>query len=91
MNVITSPQDLQRTAEDSRLAGKRIAVVPTMGYLHDGHLSLMRLAGTHADLVITTIFVNPAQFAPDEDFSTYPRDPKRTRRSQNRPELRFCS
>ena len=75
MNVITSPQDLQRTAEDSRLAGKRIAVAPTMGYLHDGHVSLIRLARTHADLVITTIFVNPAQFAPDEDYEKYPRDP----------------
>jgi pantoate--beta-alanine ligase len=75
MNVITSPQELQRTAEDSRLAGKRIAVVPTMGYLHAGHVSLIKLAGTHADLVITTIFVNPAQFAPDEDYSSYPRDP----------------
>ena len=75
MNVITSPQELQRTAEESRLAGKRIAVVPTMGYLHAGHASLIKLAGTHADLVITTIFVNPAQFAPDEDYSSYPRDP----------------
>jgi pantoate--beta-alanine ligase len=77
MNVITSPQELQRTAEGTRLAGKRIALVPTMGYLHEGHLSLIRLAGTHADLVITSIFVNPAQFAPGEDLSTYPRDPAR--------------
>src|SRR6266852_873662 len=77
MNVITSPQDLQRTAEESRLAGKRIAVVPTMGYLHNGHLSLIRLAGAHADVVITTIFVNPAQFAPNEDYSNYPRDPEK--------------
>ncbi len=61
-------------ADDLRRAGRRIAVVPTMGYLHEGHLSLVRLAKKNADTVITTIFVNPTQFAPGEDYSSYPRD-----------------
>lgn len=55
-------------------AGKTIAVVPTMGSLHEGHLSLIRRALKAADIVVTTIFVNPTQFAPDEDFDRYPRD-----------------
>jgi pantoate--beta-alanine ligase len=73
MKLIQTPTEMQRTSESLRLAGKRIAVVMTMGALHDGHLSLVRLAKTRADVVILTIFVNPMQFGKNEDLSRYPR------------------
>src|ERR1041384_795428 len=64
---------LRRALARWREAGETIALVPTMGALHDGHLALLRLARRRADRVVVSIFVNPAQFAPAEDFSTYPR------------------
>ena len=72
--VIKSIQEIQEKAAAYRQEGKRIAVVPTMGYLHDGHRALIREAKNRADIVITTVFVNPAQFGPGEDFERYPRD-----------------
>ncbi|MCS6807726.1 MAG: pantoate--beta-alanine ligase [Bacteroidota bacterium] len=79
MQQITSAHDIQRVVLAARREGKRIGVVPTMGYLHDGHASLMRAARAACDIVIATIFVNPLQFAPSEDFTRYPRDIERDR------------
>lgn len=80
MKVIESIKEMQTHSESLRLAGRRIAFVPTMGYFHEGHLSLMRKARKTADFVVTSIYVNPTQFGPKEDFSKYPRDFERDAR-----------
>jgi pantoate--beta-alanine ligase len=72
--VFRDPDAMRAKAEDLRRDGRRIAVVPTMGALHDGHLALVRAARGRADVVILTIFVNPTQFGPNEDLAKYPRD-----------------
>jgi pantoate--beta-alanine ligase len=74
MQVIASIFDMQSTAEDLRSKDRLIGLVPTMGALHEGHLSLIRLAKERADTVIVSIFVNPAQFGANEDFASYHRD-----------------
>ena len=73
MKIIESASEMQQAALALRAAGKRIGFVPTMGNLHDGHLSLVRIAKQHADIVVVSIFVNPTQFGPNEDFAAYPR------------------
>lgn len=74
MEIITTIHEMQAISDKLRAEGKKIACVPTMGYLHEGHLSLVKRAKELADVVILTLFVNPTQFAPNEDFNRYPRD-----------------
>jgi pantoate--beta-alanine ligase len=77
MRIIESVSEMQQQAEAWRREGKLIALVPTMGYLHEGHLTLMREARKHGDEIIASIFVNPTQFGPGEDFERYPRNMER--------------
>jgi len=77
MTVIEHIVDMQRWADRARCDGTRIGLVPTMGFLHEGHLSLIRQAQEQADRVVVSVFVNPTQFGPEEDFQQYPKDVER--------------
>jgi len=73
MQTITTVAELRRTLAKSRSADQRVGFVPTMGYLHDGHLALIAASRAQCDVTVVSIFVNPTQFGPNEDLSTYPR------------------
>lgn len=74
MRIVRTIEDVRSAVRDARTVGKLVALVPTMGAFHEGHISLMRQARSENDLVVVSLFVNPAQFGPNEDLLAYPRD-----------------
>ncbi len=92
MKIVQTVMEMQRLSREWNKQGLSIGLVPTMGFFHEGHLSLMRLARSRCDKVITTLFVNPMQFGPNEDLDAYPRDFERDEslaKSEN-VDVMFC-
>jgi len=79
MKTVTTPREVRETIDQVKRAGTRVGLVPTMGALHEGHASLIRMARSRTDFVVVSIFVNPRQFGPKEDIDRYPRPFERDR------------
>ena len=77
LTVLDRKDAFRKALDAERAAGRQVGLVPTMGALHAGHLSLMARAAAECDVVAVTVFVNPLQFAPSEDLAAYPRDADR--------------
>lgn len=92
MRIISTVSEMQSVADSFRIQGKKIGVVPTMGYLHAGHVSLIKTAREVSDIVIMTMFVNPTQFGPGEDFDRYPRNFERDQKlaAEAGADILFC-
>jgi pantoate--beta-alanine ligase len=84
MEVIANKTELQQQIAEWRRDDEHVAIVPTMGNLHSGHVSLVEMARQHAERVVVTVFVNPTQFGPGEDFESYPRSVERDKRRLQR-------
>ena len=74
MQIARTIDEVRAFVRNARSQSRTVGFVPTMGYFHEGHLSLMRQAGQQCDVVVVSLFVNPTQFAPTEDLTAYPRD-----------------
>ena len=74
MKILTTVKEVREYVKSARMEGKTVGLVPTMGYLHEGHASLVKRSVSECDVTVVSIFVNPTQFAPNEDFEAYPRD-----------------
>ena len=92
MQVVQSIVDARSACRSQKRRGNNVGLVPTMGFLHEGHISLVRQARTDNDFLVVSIFVNPTQFSPSEDFGTYPRNFEQDRRllADEGVDLIFC-